>query len=127
MLLLLHRRSAAAAWGFVLISLVLSACAFPQRSETDAFRHEIKPGKIAEECRNLQPGERLRYRFEASVPMSFNVHFHRGNSVEYPVKIDGTSTEASIFAAQSAEEFCWMWTNGTLDVVVVQGELIRTK
>ena len=35
------------------------------------------------------------------------------------VKIDKTSNEASIFAAQSAEEFCWMWTNGTSDAVVV--------
>ncbi len=43
------------------------------------------------------------------------------------VKIDKTSNEASIFAAQSAEEFCWMWTNGTSDAVVVQGELIRIK
>ena len=127
MLLLRHQPPGAAAWGTVLISLVLSACVLPQRSETDAFRHEIKPGKIAEECRNLQPGERLRYRFEASAPVPFNVHFHRGDSVEYPVKIDKTSHEASIFAAQSAEEFCWMWTNGTPDAVVVQGELIRTK
>ncbi len=111
----------------MLISLVLSESAFPQRTEINAFRHEIKPGKIAEECRNLQPGERLRYRFEASAPVPFNVHFHRGNSVEYPVKIDKTSNEVSIFAAQSAGEFCWMWTNGTQDAVVVQGDLIRTK
>jgi len=34
-----------------MLSLPLGAAA--QDAETHAFRHEIKPGKIAEECRNL--------------------------------------------------------------------------
>ena len=101
--------------------------ALAQRSETYAFRHEIMPGKIAEECRNLASDERMRYRFEASAAVPFNVHFHRGNTVEYPVKIDKTSVVASIFTASSAENFCWMWTNEMAETVIVHGELVRMK
>jgi hypothetical protein len=111
----------------LIIALPLPLRALAQRAETDAFRHEITPGKIAEECRNLASDERVRYRFEASVAVPFNVHFHRGSTVEYPVKIDKTSVAASIFTASSAEDFCWMWTNETAETVVVHGELVRMK
>src|SRR5207253_3824196 len=104
-------------------ALPLPLRAIEQRANTYAFRHEIKPGKIAEECRNLATDERVRYRFEASAAVPFNVHFHRGGTVEYPVKIDKTSDVASIFTASSADDFCWMWTNETAESVVVHGEL----
>jgi hypothetical protein len=107
------------------LSLPLDAAA--QDAETHAFRHEIKPSKLAEECRNLATDERARYRFEASAAVPFNVHFHRGNTVEYPVKIDKTLDAASIFAAPSKQDFCWMWTSETTETVVVQGELVRMK
>ena len=97
----------------LVIALPLPLRALAQRAESYAFRHEIKPGKIAEECRNLASDERVRYRFEASAGVPFNVHFHRGGTVEYPVKIDRTSDAASIFMASSAQNFSWMWTNET--------------
>jgi hypothetical protein len=57
----------------------------------------------------------------------FNVHFHRGSTVEYPVNSDNASEAASIFTASSAQDFCWMWTNETAEIVVVHGELVRMK
>ena len=111
----------------LVIALPLPLRAAAQRAESSAFRHEIKPGKIAEECRNLASDERMRYRFEASAAVPFNVHFHRGSTVEYPVKIDKTSDAASTFMASSAQDFCWMWTNETTEIVVVHGELVRMK
>ena len=114
--------------GVLLVAVLsLSLHAVAQGAETNAFKHEIKPGKIAEECRNLASDERVRYRFEASAGVPFNVHFHRGGAVEYPVKIDKTSDAASTFTASSAQDFCWMWTNETTETVVVQGELVRIK
>jgi hypothetical protein len=109
----------------LIIALPLPLRAAAQGAESNAFRHEIKPGKIAEECRKLASDERVRYRFEASAAVPFNVHFHRGNTVEYPVKIDKTLDAASIFTASSTQDFCWMWTNETTETVVVHGELVR--
>jgi hypothetical protein len=120
-------RQALAICASLVIALPLPLRALAQRAETSAFGHEIKPGKIAEECRNLASDERVRYRFEASAAVPFNVHFHRGSTVEYPVKIDKTSEAASIFTASSAQDFCWMWTNETAEIVVVHGELVRIK
>jgi hypothetical protein len=108
-------------------ALPLQLRAVEQRAETTAFSHEIKPGKIAEECRHLASDERVRYRFEASAAVPFNVHFHRGGAVEYPVKIDKTTDAASILTASSEQEFCWMWANETAETVVVRGELLRMK
>jgi hypothetical protein len=108
----------------LVIALSLPLRALAQREESYAFRHEIKPGKIAEECRNLASDELVRYRFEGSATVPFNVHFHRGTSVEYPVKIEKTSDVASIMAS-SAQDFCSMWMNETAETVVVRGELVR--
>ena len=71
--------------------------------------------------------ERVRYRFEASAAVPFNVDFHQGSTVEYPVKIDRISDAASIFMASSAANFCWMWSTETAETVVVHGELVRMK
>jgi hypothetical protein len=120
-------RQALAICASLVIALPLPLRALAQPAETSAFRHEITSGKIAEECRNLASDERVRYRFEASAAVPFNVHFHRGGTVEYPVKIDKTSVAASIFTASSAQDFCWMWTNETAETVVVHGELVRMK
>ena len=105
----------------LVIALPLPLHAVEQGPKTNAFRHEIKPGKIAEECRKLVSDERVRYRFEASAAVPCNVHFHRGSTVEYPVKIDKTSETASIFTASTAQDFCWMWTNETAETVVCTG------
>jgi hypothetical protein len=120
-------RQALAICASLVIALPLPLRALAQPAETYAVRHEIPPGKIAEECRNLASDERVRYRFEASAAVPFNVHFHRGSTVEYPVKIEKTSDVASIFTASSAQDFCWMWTNETTEIVVVHGELVRMK
>jgi hypothetical protein len=111
----------------LVIALPLHSRAAAQRAESNAFRHEIEPGKIAEECRKLASDERMRYRFEASAAVPFNVHCHRGSTVEYPVKIDKTSDAESILTASSEQDFCWMWTNETTEIVVVHGELVRMK
>ena len=122
----LGRQALAICVGLV-TALTLPLRAIAQHGKTYAFRHEIKPGKIAEECRNLATDERVRYRFEASAAVPFNVHFHGGSTVEYPVKIDKTAEAASIFTASLKQDFCWMWTNETAEIVVVHGELVRMK
>jgi hypothetical protein len=104
-----------------------STLALGQGTKVTTFRHEIAPGKIAEECRALSAGEVVRYRFQVSAVVDFNVHFHRGNAVEYPVKKDGVTEDASNFVAPSVEEFCWMWSNRNASPVIVEGEIAPHK
>jgi hypothetical protein len=108
---------------FALCALTTTSLAQTPPPPTSSFRHEIKPGKIEEECRALKSGARVAYRYIASEPVPFNVHFHKGNAVEYPVKIDASAGEAGTFIAPSQEEYCWMWTNTTNRTVKVEGTL----
>lgn len=87
------------------------------------FSHTIRPRQIAEECFKLPAGATMGYAFESSEPVDFNVHFHRGNDVEYPVRGDQVRQADDRFTAPSAEEFCLMWTNRTLQMVTVKGRL----
>jgi hypothetical protein len=87
------------------------------------FEHPIRPGKIAEECFKLPAGGAVGYAFEASASVDFNVHYHRGNDVFYPVKRDAIRQADDRFTAPSAEEYCLMWTNPSAQAVTVKGRL----
>ncbi len=89
------------------------------------FVHTIRPRQIAEECFKLPAGETIGYAFEATSPVDFNIHYHRGNDVEYPVKGDQMRQADDRFSAPVSEEYCLMWTNQTLQMVTVRGDLKR--
>ena len=113
--------------GVPLLLSVLVASASAQAPPPPTFRHEIKAGKIEEECRALEAGARVAYRYVASAPVAFNVHFHKGNAVEYPVQVESSALEDAIFTAPSSEEYCWMWTNATSSIVTVEGSLVALR
>ena len=111
-------------WAAIGTAVVLgSPLALAQLLQPSAFRHEIQPAKIVEECRVLKAQEVVRYSFEASAAVDFNVHFHRGDTVNYPVKKDAISKLEGSFTAPSREEFCWMWSNRSSSPVSIRGEL----
>ena len=74
------------------------------------FTHVLEPGKVHEECARLQPGEARRWSWTSDAPVDFNIHFHRGNDVGYPVKRDATKGESGTFEPDVAQDYCWMWT-----------------
>jgi hypothetical protein len=89
------------------------------------FTHTILPRQIAEECFALPAGQTIGYAFEATGPVDFNIHFHRGNDVFYPVQADQVRRSDNRFTASSTEEFCLMWTNRSAQEVTLTGELRR--
>lgn len=48
----------------------------------------LKPGKGHEKCMVLDSGQKLEYQFEASAKINFNLHYDKGDSMYYPVKLD---------------------------------------
>jgi hypothetical protein len=105
------------------IVAILFAGAAAGQGAAKPFTHTIKPRGLAEECFKLAGGQSTGYGFESSAPVDFNIHFHRGNDVVYPVKSDGAQRAEDRFTAPSTEEFCLMWTNRTPDMVTVKGRL----
>lgn len=73
----------------------------------------IKPGKIFEKCMTLVPPQKIEYRFESAAKIDFNLHYHKGEQVYYPVKLDRTNAESGSYEAKANEVYCLMWENKT--------------
>ena len=106
-----------------IVAMGLASSRAPAQSPEKAFSHAIKPGQSAEECVKLTVGGTVGYEFESSERVDFNIHYHVGNDVVYPVKGDQVRRVADRFSAPSAEEYCLMWTNRTAQMVTVKGQL----
>ena len=91
------------------------------------FAVTLKPGKAHEECVSLIEGAEVAYRFKASQPVPFNIHFHLGagpkDPVSYPVKADATTEREEIFRAPVDQHYCWMWSNKSSGDVSLSGSL----
>lgn len=89
----------------------------------------IKPGKVHEECVALKSGTTVAYRFKASKPVPFNIHFHSGTGkdekVEYPVKLNETDVADDVLKVAADQQYCWMWSNKkvTTESVTITGML----
>ena len=82
----------------------------PPASGPKAFSTLLDAGKIHEECMHLEKGERRRYEWKADTAVDFNVHYHEGKEVFYPVKADRKRLGSGMFRAKAAQDYCWMWT-----------------
>ncbi len=108
--------------------LVFAVCFAQQAGATDVaqtstFSHTLAPGKVAEECLKMDAGSAIKYSFKAAAPLAFNIHFHRGEDVTYPVQIKSVQSRSSRFVAAQAQEYCWMWTNRGKRPVTLNGAL----
>ncbi|MBL0141486.1 MAG: hypothetical protein IPP91_05330 [Betaproteobacteria bacterium] len=94
--------------------LLVAACAMASSPRDDgkarAFAHDLKPGGIAEECLRLEAGNSRRFEWFSNLPVDFNIHFHQGDTVTYPVKLNGQRKGGGRFTATVGEDYCWMWT-----------------
>lgn len=77
-------------------------------------RLSLDPGGFLELCGHLTPGTKVRWRFEADAPTSFNVHYHEGKAVHFPAREEGSLRSAGTLDVTSDQDYCWMWTNTVL-------------
>jgi hypothetical protein len=78
----------------------------------------IKPGRSYEDCFELLPGQTMKYTFNATRPVDFNIHYHGEDRVHYPVnkkKIARLSGKIDVdrqrYYIEDQEFFCLMWDN----------------
>ena len=79
-------------------------------SSTQTFSTTIQPGQVHEECTKMAKGDTRKYEWKSDAPVDFNIHYHEGKEVFYPVKKDAATKDAGTFRAKIAQEYCWMWT-----------------
>ena len=69
----------------------------------------------------LDPGRSRAFEWSSDVPVDFNIHFHKGSEVTYPMKADGQKKGRGRFTAATGEDYCWMWSSQ--DAAKVTGKL----
>ncbi len=77
------------------------------------FEHQglIKAGKFVELCGKLPAGLALRWDFDASTPVDFNVHYHLGKEVVFPNRLTGVEKAQDTLITTTPQDYCWMWSN----------------
>lgn len=106
--------------------LLLAAAATPAFASEGEGAYSLKlTGKAFDErCLKLAAGEAVRYRFTASSPVDFNVHYHRGKEVFYPVKQAAVREGAGTFRADADDAYCLMWEQAS-GTATIEGTVER--
>lgn len=84
----------------------------------------LKPQRAHEECFRLESQQRMQYTFSAEVPIQFNLHYHAGREVVYPIKSEGVTEQRGNYVAATAQEYCLMWTSRALGDVKLGYEFV---
>ncbi len=88
-------------------------------------RAEVAPGGFAEVCGKLERGKAVRWAFESAGPMDFNIHYHEGKKVVFPVRRAGATKGAATLKVKLDQDYCWMWSNKRAQPLVLQLTLAR--
>lgn len=78
-----------------------------------------------ERCLTLAAGEAIRYRFRASAPVDFNIHYHRGDEMSFPVRRAAVREIDATFRAKRADGYCLMWERAGEGKAQVEGSIER--
>ena len=71
----------------------------------------VAPSQSHEECLTLAADQSLLYSFKSSQPLDFNIHYHQGDAVTYPVQQKAVSRSFNGFSAPLEQTYCLMWIN----------------
>jgi hypothetical protein len=74
------------------------------------FAVALKPGDLHEECLRLEAGQKRDYSWKSDAPVDFNIHYHEGDKVAYPVKRTAMRGDGGTFVAKIGQDYCWMWS-----------------
>jgi hypothetical protein len=91
-------------------SMLPAAAADAPQDSWKTFEVKLDARGMHEECMTVDANDKRRWQWKADGPVDFNVHFHKGNSVSYPVKREGMRGDGGVFAPKTREDYCWMWT-----------------
>jgi hypothetical protein len=71
----------------------------------------LTPFEFQELCLELAPRDKIRYDFQSDQPIEFNIHYHDGLRIRFPVKLTGISDHGDNFTAELDHTYCLMWLN----------------
>ena len=86
----------------------------------------VAPAKFAEVCGKLSKGQAIAWSFRGQQSMNFNIHYHEGKKVVFPIKQSNTASLEGTLTVPVDQDYCWMWENkgGTpaaIDIALQRG------
>ena len=85
----------------------------------------VAPGKFAEVCGTLPAGLKVRWDFDAGLPLDFNVHYHVGKEVVFPSKLTAVAAAKDVLDTKIDQDCCWMWSNKSASAATITVKLQR--
>jgi hypothetical protein len=96
---------------------------------TDGGRFErtlpVAAGQFAEVCGALNPGQAVHWSFASDTALDFNIHYHVDKDVRYPARRVQVDRSQGDLAVDSAQTYCWMWTNKSDTAARLVVDLLR--
>lgn len=78
----------------------------------------IAPYERHEECLRLAAGDKLDYRFEAQLPVSFSIRYSDGATIVIPIAREGVLEDGGVFQPRIAHDYCLLWEAGQRGAIV---------
>ena len=78
----------------------------------------LPPYEIREDCVRLTPGDRLDYTFDATEPVAFEIRYREGAVALAPIARGPARSDAGVFLASLAREYCLVWEAGPAGALV---------
>lgn len=78
-----------------------------------SYEHSVTlaAGQVHETCNSLAAGVALNYQYTGNSVTLFNIHYHNGKKVSYPVPDFLAFRTSGSLKTESAQNYCLMWKN----------------
>ena len=91
---------------FLAGSMAVSADSLTNKHFTLVTTHQNEIGEI---CPEMDAGQRLKFEFSSNHEVEFNLHFHEGEKVSYPIEPQTLSSIDRTIEAPIKQTYCLMW------------------
>ena len=99
-------------------ALTLTGCSSENQVKMNLSKGLVMTGEMVhEECFDLEKDQSIKFRFESNASLMFNVHYHEGEEVTYPIEEIALQKLDDKFVAPLNQHYCLMWQNPTMDEV----------
>ncbi|MFP6745075.1 MAG: hypothetical protein VCB77_07815, partial [Alphaproteobacteria bacterium] len=80
----------------------------------------LAPYELRELCLELTPRDVVHYDFQAEQPVEFDIHYHDGLRIRFPVKLRETTGQEGDFMAGLDQTYCLSWFNRSLTEISLE-------
>ena len=97
----------------VISGLLLVGSSMPLQADNTASKHFVlvttHQNDIGEICPEMNAGQTLSFDFKSNNEVEFNLHYHEGEKVSYPIEPHKVESLKQSYKAPIKQTYCLMW------------------